>query len=87
MTASQQPTGHDNAVEWLARALSIPDWGEPTPTSVHDHDKWTWDGDHRTKGERDMYRDLARHSIAALRAALAAGDTNVAEALGLRGEP
>jgi hypothetical protein len=62
VTASQQPTGHDKAVEIVARVIDD------------------------VQGENDgwqLWDEEAAAILVALRAALAAGDADVAEALGL----
>ena len=78
MTASQQPTGHDKAVEWMSERLI--EEGAGVGGGFHG-----WRCEYPDiYGECDCVAESARDILAALRAALAAGDTVVAEALGGR---
>ena len=54
---SADPTAEH--IDAVARTLSTPDWGEWSSAYHPDHNKWTFDGSHRTDGEREMYRNAA----------------------------
>lgn len=51
------------AVDRVARAISRSEWGQPTKTSIWQHDWMTWEGCGQGQRARDEYRDYAGLAI------------------------